>query len=197
MLALLGSCLGRTDATGEYPTLLTLARGGPGSPESATGAGGNGDDAGEERGDPTDGDSDGGGLGDDGADDGGGEDSDESPPEDVGFDVDGLLADLDSEGIENGAAAVANGTLTVAFDSTAANAREAEQELRTVLELVSDAITDPEAFASAVEAIVVRFRRPDGSKARPVPVNPDWALAYRAGDISMETYLERVRGNKR
>lgn len=199
MLALLGSCLGRTGATGEYPTLLALARGGPESPEGAPGSGGTEDEAGEERGDSTDGDgADGGGLGDDsGSDDGGADDSDESPPDSIEFDIDGLLAALESERIENGSASVANSTLTVAFDSTARNAREAERELQTVLELISDAITEPDAFESAVEGIVVRFRRPDGSKARPVPVNPDWALAYRAGDISMSTYLERVRGNKR
>lgn len=192
MLALLGSCLGRTDATGEYPTLLTRARGGSESPAEAPGSGGGG----EERGDTGDGDD--GGLGENtGSDDGGADDSDDTRPDDIGFDVEGLSAGLESEGIENGSASVANGSLSVSFDSEATDAREAERELRTVLELVDDAITDPDAFGSAVEGIVIRFRRPDGSKARPVPVNPDWALAYRAGDITMETYLERVRGNKR
>lgn len=203
LLALLGSCLGRTDATGEYPTLLTLARGGSETSEAASGTGENRNDGGGENGDPSDGDADGGGLGEDGGsddgetDDGGAGDSDETPPDDIGFDVDGLLAGLESDGIENGSASVAGGTLSVSFDSTAADAREAQRELRTVLEVVDDAITDPDAFGSAVDGIVVRFRRPDGSKARPVPVNPEWALAYRAGDISMETYLERVRGKKR
>lgn len=190
MLALLGSCLGRTDAAGEYPSLLALVLGDVERPTSAADGGTNPDDAGSSGG------SDGGGLGGGSADEGADE-SDGESPDTIGFDVDGAVADLESEGIENGSATYATGTLTVSFDSSAANAPEAEAELRTVLAAADDAITDPDAFGSAVEALVVRFRRPDGSKARPVPVDPEWALAYRAGDISMGTYLERVREGKR
>lgn len=195
-LALLGSCLGRTGTTGEYPSLHALAVGGLDSSDATTDREpdpANGDVG---TGDPSDdgGSNDGGLGGEDGSGDG--PPGEEEPPDAFGFDVEGFRADLAAAQIENGSAGYADGALTVAFDSTASNGGEAERELKTVLDLIDGAITDPDAFDGAVERIVIRIRRPDGSKARPLPVNPDWALAYRAGDITMSTYLERIRGTK-
>ncbi|WP_247729815.1 hypothetical protein [Halovivax limisalsi] len=70
-------------------------------------------------------------------------------------------------------------------------------DLETVLEAVSVAITDDRQFQSAVGRIHIDFELPQADGRGSAIANPDWAVAYKNGSLSKKEYIGKVRKNTR
>ncbi|WP_254864074.1 hypothetical protein [Halovivax gelatinilyticus] len=207
-LALLASCLDRPGATGSYRSLTSLAGGfSTDSPSSdSTDDSSDDDGVGSDDGSDSDdsderGDSDDDGM-EDGDDSGGDDDSDgrdddpdEPDPDDgvPGFDDGDFERAAGSRGIEQPTLGYEAPACRITFVSTADDTEGAMDELETVLETTSDSITDADRFATYVERIVIEFEADGRDVRRGATVNPEWALDHRAGELSMDDYLENVR----
>ncbi|WP_254761785.1 hypothetical protein [Natrinema marinum] len=82
-------------------------------------------------------------------------------------------------------------TVNVVATTTTTDPDTLFAELDSLGEDMSAAITDPDAFAAAVDSVAWILEK-DGAKVMSFYVDVEWAIKYRNGELSQDAFVDRV-----